>query len=237
MSDVRHPITCPGCGRTLGVPPSAVGRPAHCPHCRATFDLPANPDGTPGAPVPRRARPKLNIPRPLFVPAVGLILLGVAGTFVGGTLAVRFATVAGADHDYARALVRQIRGIDAADRAGRPTDAEWPQLPHAAVLGAAMTAGANDVLERVKDDRLAAAWGPSVSSVNQVSLVLSVVTLAGGVALAAGRFYWLALVGCVAAAVNVNHLCCIPGAMLGGWGFLNLVRDEGRAYFGIRPRG
>lgn len=237
MSDPRFPITCPGCGRPLGVPPTAVGRPAHCPHCRAVFDLPANPDGTPGVPVPRRVRPKLNIPRLLFVPAVGLVVLGIAGTFVGGFLAVRFATVEGADRDYARGLVRQIRGIDAADRAGRPTDEGWPQLPHAAVLGAGLAAGSNDVLERVKDERLAAEWGPSVAPINRLSLLLSVATLAGGAALVGGRFYWLALAGCVAAAVNVNHLCCIPGAMLGGWGVLGLVRDEGRAYFGIRPRG
>jgi hypothetical protein len=46
------------------------------------------------------------------------------------------------------------------------------------------------------------------------------------------------MLGCFAAALNVNELgCCFPGALAGIWGILMLVRDEGRRYFRIAPRG
>jgi hypothetical protein len=51
------------------------------------------------------------------------------------------------------------------------------------------------------------------------------------VAMVLGRGYWLAMAGCVAAALCVNPCCCVPGFVAGLWGFLMLVRDEGQRYF------
>ena len=109
-------------------------------------------------------RRRRGVPRLLAGPAFGLILLGVAGTFVGAMLAVQFATVPGADRDYARTLLRQIRGIEAGSTAGpQPTGEEWEHLPFAAVAGPALTVGSNDVLEGVRDDAVADAWRPGVA--------------------------------------------------------------------------
>src|SRR5690348_2081360 len=92
-------ITCPGCRKPLHVPATALGQPAHCPHCKAAFRLPATPDG---APQPITRRPRLSLPRPLLVPAFGLIILGLAGTLVNGYLSVLFALKPGATLEFAR---------------------------------------------------------------------------------------------------------------------------------------
>jgi hypothetical protein len=65
---------------------------------------------------------------------------------------------------------------------------------------------------------------------------VSAVTFLGGVAILRGRGPWLAFLGCAAAVVNVNHLCCLPGAIAGVWGILALSRDDVRAHF-RRPGG
>ena len=48
MTPSRTFLPCPGCGRTLGLPPEALGKPLNCPHCRAAFHVPRGPDGFPG---------------------------------------------------------------------------------------------------------------------------------------------------------------------------------------------
>ena len=53
----------------------------------------------------------------------------------------------------------------------------------------------------------------------------------GGLSIALGWNYRLAQVGCVAAALNFTHLCCVPGAIAGLWGMLMINSDEGRAHF------
>jgi hypothetical protein len=58
------------------------------------------------------------------------------------------------------------------------------------------------------------------------------VTFAGGVAMIRRKGYRLAQVSCLVAALNLPHLCCVPGAVLGLWGLLLLMSDEGREHFG-----
>ena len=234
MTPTSFRIVCPGCGRPLNVPAAAVGGAAHCPHCPAGFAIPDAGGGTPGNPVLKRSR-GATVPRLIFGPALGLLLLGGTGLFVNGSLAVQFATVPGSELRYARTLARNVQAIEATNRPERTDDA-WEHLPFAALTGTATALGSNDVLQGARADRVADAWRASIVPLNTVSLVLSVLTVLGAIAAFTGRGYWLALLGCVAAAVNVNHLCCIPGAFIGAWGILSLARDEGRAHFGIAPR-
>ncbi|MBY0460296.1 MAG: hypothetical protein K2V38_23515, partial [Gemmataceae bacterium] len=63
------------------------------------------------------------------------------------------------------------------------------------------------------------------------ALAASVVVFLGGLSIALRRRYRLAQVGCVVAALNFPHLCCVPGALAGLWGLLMLNSDEGREHF------
>ncbi len=226
----RFVIDCPGCAKPLGVPPEAVGRVVHCPHCRVAFDLPRDP-GTGGAGI-AVVRARTAIPRPLLYAGLAVLLVGGTGLTVGGFLALRFAADPAAPGQYVRTMIGQFRTTDRTDRAGRATDDEWPNLPHAAVAGAALTLAADDGIAAERDETLARAWEPAAERINTISLILSLAAVAGGVAALTGRFYWLAILGSAAGALNVNNLCCLPGAMAGAFAVLVLVRDEGRAYFG-----
>src|SRR5579885_3397650 len=223
-----HLTTCPGCGRPLHVPADAVGKPAHCPHCRAGFVIPAGPGGAPGEPrLTARRRPPL--PRPLVVPAFGLLMLGLAGTLVNGYLSARFVLQPGFDRQYALTQVRQVRSIEALP-GGRPAD-DWPHAPRAAAGGAAAAVATIEAAEDLADEQLADVWTPSMKPVHFASTAISALAALGGLAILRGRFYPLAILGCAAAVVNVNHLCCLPGALLGVWGLLALARDDVRAHF------
>ena len=217
-------IDCPGCRAQLHVPAAAAGKPAHCPHCRAAFHVPADPVA---APVP--VRTGLRLPRPLVGPAFGLLMLGLAGTLVNGYLFALFSLHPGADLEFARGRVREVRSAQILAAAGKPS--QWEPMPHAAVAGvAAGSVGAEADAER-HDEELAQSWAPAMRSLHLASAVVSGLVLLGGVATLSGRWYPLALLACVAAILNVNHLCCLPGAVAGVWGILALVRDEARAYF------
>lgn len=232
---MNHLITCPGCRRPLKLPSAAVGKPGHCPHCKAAFDIPANPDGSPGPVRLRRA-----IPRLLIYPAFVLLMLGLAGTLVNGYLSALFAFVPGSDLEFARGRVREVRSAELLTAVGRAAQGNWEHAPRAAAGGVAAaqaTVGAAEAEEDRQNEALATEWAPGMKPIHFVSTALSVVALLGGWAMLRGRWYPLAVLGCVAAAVNVNHLCCVPGVFAGIWGILVLVRDEGRAYFrrGLAP--
>ncbi len=223
MSDYQ--ITCPGCGKPLNVPAAAAGRTGYCPYCQAAFQLPSGPGGTPGP--PRRRR---GVPRPLVGPGFGLVMLGLAGTLVNGYLAARLTLEPGFDREYARGRVREVRSIEAISGGARPSE-DWPPAPRAAAAGAAAAVATAAAVEDRADEELAAAWAPATRPVHWAAAAVSLVELLGGVAILRGRWYPLALVGCVAAAVNVNHLCCLPGAVAGVWGLAALARDDVRAHF------
>lgn len=218
-------IACPGCRRPLHVPDAAIGRPAHCPHCRVWFTVPRAANGTPGAPVlvPRR----LQLPRLLYVPAFGMLMLGLAGTLVNGYLTALFALVPGQDVEFARGRVREVRSAQSISDLTR-----WEPAPHAALAGGA--AGYQAWIQEAArlDEELAHSWGPGMLPLHVVSTATSLVVLLGGVAVLRGRFYYFTLFACAASMLNVNHLCCLPGTVVGLWGILTIVRDEGRRHFG-----
>ncbi len=210
--------TCPGCRTPLRVPAAAVGTAVGCPHCTARFRPAA--DGSAAALPPDR-----RMPQRLALLAVGLLLLGAAGLAVNGDLALRTANDPAVALAVARTGVQQERLNEAL--AAPPTAAGFPYPPAAAAAGVAAAHFTRDHL----DEELAAARAAGVYRVNARFAAVSAVVVLGGVCVLLGRLYPLAVLGCVAAAVNFNHMCFVPGLMVGGWGVLTLVRDDVRPYF------
>jgi len=220
-------IVCPGCKKQLHVPPEAVDGPAHCPHCKTNFRLPANPDGSPGVPVvTRRPGYVIRLPGPLIFPAFALIVLGLIGTLVNLYMSVQFTFRPGSDLEYARLLVAEQRAQKALYTIGNREE-DWEPAPHAAVAGPAATLAMDDV----QDERLAATWAENLAPLHYASTIASLLSLLGGIAIVRGRYYPLALLGCLAAILNFNHFCCVPGAVAGIWGILALIRDDVKPHF------
>jgi len=239
MTPNRTVLPCPGCQRPVGLPPEALGKPVNCPHCAATFHVPLGPDGTPGdvtlgAP---QVAATVGLPRGFVVPVLALLMLGFAGVVVDGYLSYRFATQPNAEYQYAYGRAIEARSILSSGDTSSMASDRWEHLAPASVAGCALTISAGEVLEDDANAKLAAAWQSSVAPASHYSVVASALAALGGVCILRGRYYWLAFAGCVAAIVNVNHLCCIPGGVAGVWGILSLVRDEGRAHFRILPSG
>jgi hypothetical protein len=213
MSDPADRVACPGCSRPLHVPPSALGQAVHCPHCKANFRVP----GAGGPPEPLAARPaRFGVPKLLLGPGFALLMVGVTAATVNGVLLGRFLLRPGADLDHARWQVQELRNQQLELLAKEAKKGEPPPAPPD-------TSAA--------DEELARAWVQRLVPFHAGSLALGLLAAAGGVATLTGRLYPLALAGCVAAAVNVNYLCCVPGAAAGAWAGLMLVRDEGRRHF------
>jgi hypothetical protein len=157
----------------------------------------------------------------------GLLLLGAAGTFVNGYLYYTFRSDPEAARTFAAWIIRQQakeRPDDAPPPAGPLSDEEKREREERAKAFQA------DQERRV--DETAAAAAPFVGPMQGPFALVSLGVLAGGVAFAARRGYWLAFLGCALAILNVNHVCCVPGAVVGVWGFFALISDDGRRHFG-----
>ncbi len=226
---IDHVIACPGCQQPLRLPAAALGKTGHCPHCRAAFRVPA--DGPPQLVPPSRFA--LKLPRQLLVPAYGLLVLGLAGLLVNGYLSVLFAMRPGFDVEFARGRVGEVRSAEEMSGAMRPS--EWEYDKYATVGGVAAAEVVGVAEKDRRSEELAQSWAPSMRSLHLVSVAVSALTFLGGVAILRGRWHWLAFLGCAAAILNVNHLCCLPGAITGVWGILALSRDDVRAHFRRQP--
>jgi len=226
-------IICPHapCGKSLRMPLDAIGQPLSCPYCRTAIGVALGDDGRPTAPVVLRVGARL--PRMLLVPAVALLVLGTAGVFANGYIAADAAARPGADIEQAR---RQVGDLNNLDEMSGPKDtkkAKPNEEPTAidliAVVGG--QAAATGVVE-VRNDAIARAWAPWVVPINSIFAGVSLFVALGGFLILRGHGYWFALLACFAAVLNFNHACCFPGAIVGLWGILTLVRDDGRKHFG-----
>ena len=206
-------ISCPACNHLLRVPLDWLGQSVQCPECNAMFKAPVRDGDTlsepellsrPIAPPPV-ARKKLDAM--LLLPAFGLMFCGVVGLIVNGMLTYKFL----ADPEGSKRYIRD-------------------QLPNFRQQGL----GADDPpQERDKlDDERAAKAARAMRWVLPTFAGVSALAFAGGLSIALGCNYRLAQIGCLAASLNVPHLCCVPGAIAGLWGILMLSSEEGRAHFG-----
>jgi hypothetical protein len=207
---------CPSCTTPVAVPADFLGKVVHCVRCKATFTAPAAAGESPT--LIRRGR----LSTFLLVPTVSLLLLGTAGLFVNGYLLARFNADPAAADTFARGLLREIAANDP------------PNAKELAKLDPAEQAARREQFVADQERKLDAAtpdYSKWVQWLQLPGLLTSGVVLLGGLAFALRKPYWLAFVGCLAAAVNVNHACCVPGFVAGLWGFLAAISDEGRRHF------
>ena len=209
----------------------SIGQPLSCPYCRSSIGVAVESDGRPTKPVLLRAGARL--PRMLLVPAVALLVLGTAGVFANGYIAVDAATRPGADLEQARRQVGDLNNLDEMSgpketKKAKP-DEEPTTIDLIAVVGG--QAAAAGVIE-VRNEAIAKTWAPWVAPINSIFAAVSAFAALGGFLILVGRGYWFALLACLAAMLNFNHACCFPGAIIGFWGILTLVRDDARKHFG-----
>jgi hypothetical protein len=237
MADFVIPCPNPTCRKPLNLPAAAIGRPLSCPHCKTPIGVTLNPDGTPTEPVvlPTSKR----TPGMFLLPGFALLILGGAGVFMNGYIAWDAATQPGKDLVHSQRLVNDLR-LSGSLKTGTPESKGTVGDAIPFELFGAVAGPAPGVAEQAKkaeeqaqaDEALAAAWAPRVAPLHSLFLVVSAVSAAGGVAILRGKWYWLALVGCVAGMLNLNSLCCVPAGIAGLWGILVLARDDGRKFFG-----
>lgn len=207
-------VLCPACKHALRVPLDWLGTSVQCPECRAAFRAPAR-DGSGGLtdavllsrPDAERPAARKPLDAMLLLPAFGLMLLGVIGVIVNARTAYQAVTDPAAVRDAVRFQLQELR------KAGVGQDD--PEADR-------------DRLDAERAEQLVRGlrWGlPAFAAVSGVVFL-------GGLSIATRWNYRVAQLGCVAAAVNVPHLCCVPGAVVGLWALLMLSSDEGRAHFG-----
>jgi len=211
-----------------------IGQPMSCPHCATAIAFRQSDDGTMW--LPEAIGSKWRVPRMLLVPGFALLLLGVASSFANGYVAIDSLVRPEAALEHAR---RQVAGLQetqlltifsSGGKKKESGDAS-PQEQFAAVAGQA----ARIDFEKGEDEKLAMAWSNRIFGVNAVFLLISLVMFAGSLCILSGKGYSLAIIGCIAAAANINNACCLPGFIVGAWGLLMLIRDEGRLHFGLKP--
>lgn len=233
MSEFVINCPTPACGQPLKLPAAAIGRPLSCPHCRTPLRVEFGADGTPTrVTAPDRL---LRVPRRLLVPGFSLLILGVAGAFVNGYIAGDCYANPGAEIEHAAKYVQEFRNLDEQLNFGRKRKKDDDASEHEAFMAAAGGGAGATVLIAV-DTAMTEAWATRMKPVHAFSTLTSLVTALAGWCILRGRWYRVALLGCVSAMVTVGQACCIPGIVAGLWGLLVLVRDDGRTHFGIRPK-
>ena len=213
-------VNCPACAKPVAIPAEYLGRIVHCVQCKATFTASDPPT------LVRRTPSKIS---PFFfVPTFGLLLLGAAGVAANGYLYFAIANDPNVAKDYARGIVRELAET-------KPSDLPKSPKTEDEKSAVAETRKAFDAEQDRRIEASAEAMVPYMRSVQGPFALVSLGVFAGGLAFALRRWYVLAFVGCALAVANVNQACCIPGAVVGLWGFFALISEEGRRYFGRIP--
>ncbi len=203
-------ISCPACRHVVRVPTDWLGQTVQCPECKATFTAPVRENGRLTDPVLISAPARAAGPSPernglmLTCAGAGLVLVGLVSLGLNGWVLVQFF--------------------------GKPDGGkEWlkERLPDVRRLGLAPPAGEGEANAAADDEAAAAGLAPKLGWVWPAAMALAGLTAAGGVSMVRRRNYRLAQLGCLAAALNLPHLCCVPGAVFGFWGMLALLGDDG----------
>ncbi|MGL4424384.1 MAG: hypothetical protein ACRCZF_27260 [Gemmataceae bacterium] len=209
-------VACPACRTPVAVPTEFLGQVVHCLKCQATFRAPT----APTEPAALLKRPRGKIPPLLLIPLYGLLLLGFAGVATNLFLAYEFRTNPEAAKNYSRGVIRQLaetkppgEAPKEKDKAQERSEQFWAE-------------------QDAKVEEAAAQMAPYLQPMQLPFALVSAGVLAGGLAFAFRKPYWLGFLGCICAIVNVNQACCIPGAVVGLWGLFALISEEGRHYFG-----
>jgi len=213
MTPETEVISCPACNHLLRVPLDWLGQSVQCPECRATFRAPVRTGNALTRPeLIARATPAVSkapkrLDAMLLLPAFGLLFCGAAGVIVNGMLSYKFLADPVGSEQYIKNQLANFR--DKGFGADDPPENR----------------------ERLDDER-AGKLARAMRWVMPLFAGVSALVFLGGLSMALRWNFRLAQVACVAAALNVPHLCCVPGSIAGLWGFLMLNSAEGRAHFG-----
>jgi hypothetical protein len=204
-------ISCPACKHPLRVPQDWLGQQVQCPECKAKFKAPIR-AAEGGLTAPELLEPPTTTTQArkkadpmLLLPAFGLLFCGVAGTIVNAVIAYDvFDPHAGMR--WAKNQIPALRQVGL-----------WSDDPP----------NDRDKLDeqRAEDMVRTFRW------VLPVAGLVSAVVFLGGLSIVLRWNRRLAQSACVLAALNVPHLCCVPGSVTGLLGLLMLASDEGRAHF------
>ena len=212
MTPETEVVACPACKHLVRIPLDWLGTQVQCPECKAMFRAPVRVGNTLSEPVlisRPAAAPPASPKKPdlmLLLPAFGLLLVGFAAVVVNGILLYLFL----ADPNGAFG---------------------WAQKQMPALRQAGFGSPGTPEEQAAEDERNARQLANVYKWLIPISFAVSLVEFAGGLSIVRRRNYRLAKVACVLAALNVAHLCCVPGALFGLWGLLMLSSDEGREHF------
>lgn len=209
---------CPHCNCALRIPADFLGRTVSCLECRAPFTAPVR-DGD-GLTAPIKLPKPSRIPARLFVPTFGLLLLGFAGMFVNGYLAVWMHLEPGAAAKFAEANFLNMLAIDPPAKAKNEEESQKREEDAQRQQQLAKEAASQVNADGMKRTRILFA-------------LMSAGVAAGGICFMLRSGYVWCFVACALAAVNSPDIgCCFLGIVVGIWGFMALISDEGRRHFG-----
>lgn len=201
-------IPCPSCRHDVRVPESLFGQPVRCPACKAYFTAPTrDSQGILGNPELLTEPPPLvraaNSPPP-EVSQSSIFLPAVLLLLVGiiGTL---------------------VSGVGAARALNDPEAAKRAQLEAMKQVFKALQ------VEFPED--LGKDAGDSLIPVLIAAFVVSVLPLAGAIAMLKTRYWWLALTGSFFAVINFSNCCCAIGAPVGIYCLIKLFDPQIRMLF------
>lgn len=198
-------IACPACRHLVRVPADWLGQGVQCPECKAMFRAPVRDGDRLTAPELLTAPPTTAAPVPKAADAA--LWLPAFGLMLVGVVSVVVN---------AFTLVVIARDPDAFEVAKREqVEAVAKQM------GQDPQALGQGPLSR---------W-PMYAALTGWGVVCGAAAFVGGLGIVLRRWYRLAQLGSVLAALNVANCCCVPGAVVGVWGLLMLMSDEGRAHF------
>src|SRR5262245_5885562 len=201
-------IRCPNCNDEVRVPETLFGTSVRCPRCRAYFKAPVrNSDGAlvgvellPDPVEP--AQPLAPAQKPLLLPGVLLLLIGLMGALADGFVVY--------------GLSNNIDEIVAQTRA-MLTDPNHP-------LGKA-AAG------RIKPEDVTPEQVRMTRTVHAGSIGVSVLIMLGAVAMLGQRFWRFCIATCVLAMVNLGACCLVLGVPIGLWALIRLLDPSVKAQF------
>ncbi|QEL17330.1 hypothetical protein [Limnoglobus roseus] len=217
-------IRCPHCNHALSLPEEFLGQIVSCLECRSPFRAPVR-EGDKLTAAEKLPRP-VRIPVRLFVPTFGLLLLGFAGLFVNLYLAWWFQADPKAAGQFAEANMFFMLETD--PPAEKPKDGQK-------LTDDEEKKRREDQAERQQQLVKEAAGKVSPEGMKRVRLAFAAVSLGvlvGGFCFALRKGYYFCYFACLLAALNSPDIgCCFIGVVIGVWGFMVLISDEGQQYF------
>jgi hypothetical protein len=207
MTPATEVIACPACRHAVRIPADWLGTQVQCPECKAAFTAPLR-EGDRLTEAVLLTQPDAKPAATRSGPDRGLWLPAFGLMLLGiGSLVSNSATLFAIATDRAKfEEVKKEQAADLAEKMGQDRKA-------------------------IGEDHPAANW-PVLLGVTLWSVLCGIASFAGGAAIALRRVRRLALIGSALAVVNFAGLCCLPGALVGGWAWMRLGTDEGRAHFG-----